>query len=262
MKISARPLFRSFGYDLVRVRTPLDTLFRQLRIIRDQGQVDNRAALDFASFCARNLHSSRSQLLQDLFVLFLLGERRGGYFVEFGASDGITLSNTWLLEHNYGWTGVLAEPGRCWHEALKTNRRAAVDLRCVWSKSGTQLQFNEARIAEFSTIDSLSGQDVHASKRQRGACYMVETVSLNDLLAQHQAPNTIDYLSIDTEGSEFDILSSFDFGTYDVRVITVEHNHVQRQRNQLFDLLSARGYDRVFTECSDLDDWYVKSART
>src|ERR1017187_1984592 len=54
------------------------------------------------------LRISKSQLRQDLMVLSELDFKRGGYFVEFGATNGVTLSNTYLLEKEYGWTGILA----------------------------------------------------------------------------------------------------------------------------------------------------------
>ena len=86
---------------------------------------------------------------------------------------------------------------------------------------------------------------------------MVDTLSLDDLLEKHQAPREIDYLSVDTEGTEFDILRTFDFQRHQVRVITVEHNHTA-QREQLHSLLSAKGFQRKFQALSRFDDWYVR----
>ena len=58
------------------------------------------------------LTHSTSQLGQEIFVLSRLGWKRNGYYVEFGATDGRTLSNTWLVDRQFGWRGILAEPGR------------------------------------------------------------------------------------------------------------------------------------------------------
>ncbi len=76
------------------------------------------------------------------------------------------------------------------------------------------------------------------------------------MLRSNNAPKIIDYLSIDTEGSEFDILNAFDFGEYSFRVITCEHNYTEK-RLLIHDLLKKNGYKRVFEEISLFDDWYV-----
>ena len=72
---------------------------------------------------------SCSQLGQDLFAVSQSQIKRGGFFVEFGASNGLTLSNTYLLEKELQWTGILAEPARCWQQALRENRTADIDSR-------------------------------------------------------------------------------------------------------------------------------------
>lgn len=201
---------------------------------------------------------SYSQINQDLFVLKELEYKKNGFFVEFGATNGLDLSNSFLLESEFSWKGILAEPGRVWINDLRKNRpNAKIEERLVWKDSNSKLLFKETTMAEFSTIDLLSNRDVHRGHRENGGKYMVETISLNDLLSKHDAPLIIDYLSIDTEGSEYEILSRLDFEKYSFRVITCEHNY-SKQRNQIYKLLSKHGYIRKYEEISLFDDWYVK----
>ena len=64
--------------------------------------------------CCRlqRLYCRERKLRQDILVAVLARFKRNGYFVEFGATDGVYLSNTFLLEQQLGWTGILAEPAR------------------------------------------------------------------------------------------------------------------------------------------------------
>jgi FkbM family methyltransferase len=212
----------------------------------------------FAKYCAINFMNSHGQLLQDLFALFMLKGKRNGFFVEFGATNGSDLSNTWVLEHHFGWRGILAEPATVWHAALRANRKAAIDTRCVWSRTGERLEFSESDVAELSTLANLVEGDFNRAGRVNAKTYAVETVSLNDLLRTHNAPREIDFMSVDTEGSEGDILKAFDFRKYDVKVMTVEHNFVEPKRGEIHDLLTANGFVRMFEALSKFDDWYVK----
>jgi FkbM family methyltransferase len=205
------------------------------------------------------IESSRSQLRQDLFVLDQLNFKKNGFFVEFGATNGIDLSNSYLLEKEYGWTGILAEPAKLWHKELLNNRKSIIDTRCVWKETGVKLDFNETESAELSTLCEYSNSDLHAEKRKKGKSYPVETITLTDLLTQHHAPRYIDYLSIDTEGSEYDILKNFSFEKYRFKIITCEHNY-SSTRERIFELLSKNGYKRKFEHLSQFDDWYVDAA--
>ena len=202
--------------------------------------------------CFDLLDTSRSQLRQDLFALSRNDFKENGFFLEFGATDGVDLNNTWLMENSFGWTGILAEPARGWHTELKKNRKCTIDTRCVWKTSGETLQFTEAPRGENSAISTF----VKSSRKLRGQQYDVETISLNDLLELHGAPEVIDYASIDTEGSEFDILNALDFDRWSFRVMTVEHNHAP-QREDIHALLTAKGYTRILEPVSRFDDWYV-----
>lgn len=111
---------------------------------------------------------------------------------------------------------------------------------------------------ELSSIDVFSDSDGrHRNKKNSSVKYEVETISLHDLLKKHNAPFNIDYLSIDTEGSEFEILNAFDFDTFDIKVITCEHNYTQ-MRQKIFKLLTDKGYVRKYSQFSLCDDWYVR----
>lgn len=213
--------------------------------------------IKFQHEALRAITESRSQLGQDIFALLETGAKKNGFFIEFGATNGVDLSNTYILEKNYGWHGILVEPARCWHNQLVNNRSAIIDTRCVWSKSREMIEFNEALTPELSTIQHFSNSDNHLEYRKNGEKYLVETVSLNDLLDEHNAPQTIDYLSIDTEGSEFDILRNLDFDKYKISTITCEHNYTTT-RDDIRSLLINNGYINKFEEISDFDDWYVK----
>lgn len=210
-----------------------------------------KEVLKFAPF-------SKSQIRQDLFALTATEFKTEGFFVEFGATDGVSLNNSYLLESEFGWKGILAEPAKMWHQKLRTNRNSHISTSCVWSESGESIKFVEATIPELSTAGKYLMSDSHASTRSVSRSYSVDTISLHDLLVQYDAPKIIDYLSVDTEGSEFLILSALDFTKWQFRVITVEHNFTD-QRELIQDLLVSNGYVRVCEEASRFDDWYLNS---
>jgi len=229
------------------------------KLVNYRSEVEEEEMRSFIRFLHDNPHKSHAQLFQDMFVEFELKGKKNGFFVEFGATDGLTINNTFALEKYFGWSGILAEPARCWREQISINRNCIKDFRCVWTKSGEQIVFNEvSESPELSTIDIFSDSDLHKDARQGKNCYTVDTVSLNDLLKENSAPRKIDYLSIDTEGSEFDILNQFDFDYWDISIITVEHNDSPK-RKDIFKLLSSKGYKRKFEYFSRWDDWYVKA---
>ena len=205
----------------------------------------------------RLLRKSKSQLRQDLFVLSELGFKEKGFFVEFGATNGVDLSNSYLLEKEFGWNGILAEPAKCWHNELKNNRICFIDTNCVWKDSHSILNFNEVSAPELSTISSYNAEDFHGEERKTGTTYDVGTISLNDLLEKYNAPKIIDYLSVDTEGSEFEILSNVDLDKFQFTVITCEHNFTAA-REKIFSMLSRKGYVRKWEKLSKFDDWYVR----
>ncbi len=204
------------------------------------------------------LRDSPSQMGQDALALLMCEGEEPKFFVEAGACDGYFSSNTWLLESQFGWTGILCEPGQVWHEKLLSLRHCTIDTRALWSTSGNTLQFHQTELPNLSTIEGFTDVDMHAASRRGGENYEVASVSLVDLLDEYEAPNYIDFLSLDTEGTEFEILSEFPFGRYSFGVIVCEHNNTARD-SAIRALLIRNGYTYL-NELGGIslgDAWFV-----
>lgn len=230
-------------------------LLRAARFLRGASDAEALFVRDLVDE-AKPAHANADQH-QDLWVAHETAGKRGGFFVEFGATDGVAGSNTLLLEREFAWGGILAEPNPIWHAELARNRTARIDHRCVFKKTGERVRFAATKYPALATIAEYTASDGHANARAEHDILQIETVSLNDLLHMHDAPRAIDYVSIDTEGSELSILEAFDFGRWDVKLFSVEHNMTEQE--QAIDRLMLRhGYERRYAGYAAIDSWYRK----
>lgn len=250
----ARVLIRSgtFRRQLGQLDANFDPRFlRAARLLRNPSDED-------ATFIRELINTDDNEVV--LWVLHETRHKTGGFFVEFGAADGVAASNTYRLETDFGWGGILAEPNPHWHAALKQNRSAVTDTRCVFATSGERIRFAMTESAMLSTIAHYASRDGHARARERHRLIEVETVSLNDLLIAHDAPRDIDFMSIDTEGSEYDILQAFDFDRWQVKLLSVEHNRTDNE-TKLHELMRRNGYEQRCPGYPILDSWYRRIDR-
>lgn len=197
---------------------------------------------------------SQSQLTQDVVALMISNRKHRGYFVEFGASNGKDLSNTYLLEKDFRWHGLLCEPNPEFTENLMHTREAVIITKAVYSKSDFKMEFSLS--GELSSLTDFSTGDKFSHIRNRSPKITVSTISLLDALLEAKAPSFIDYLSVDTEGSEYEVLAAFDWSLYRFGFITVEHNFTPNEE-KLESLLLKAGYSRVLAAHSHFDAWFV-----
>lgn len=258
---AAELMDQSLTLACVKTQTPgnldarLKTLGYELELLRGGLNLATERAQLHGGASGRSFEQlAASQIGQDLWVLAKTGYKRNGYFVEFGATDGVFLSNTFLLERQFDWRGICAEPHPRFFAQLEKNRACLVTNACIAGQSGRQVEFILAD--EYGGIADFANDDNHADKRDAfrrlGHTMQVTTTSLHDLLTTHNAPHNIDYLSIDTEGSEFDILKDFPFDQWRIQCITVEHNF-SAIREPIQQLLEPLGYQRIEAQW---DDWY------
>lgn len=203
--------------------------------------------------------TTKSQFGQDEIVLEYLKNKENGFFVEIGASDGVLLSNCFLLEKKYNWDGICIEPIPYKYDSLIQNRNCKCVNKAVFSKSDLEVDFSIHKYGEYRE-DGISGitdyLDKHREKVLKNETRInVKTQTLNDILEENKSPYIIDYLSLDTEGTELEILKSVDLNKYKFRIISVEHNHMFKRRKEIFELLN--GYNYKLYKSKNADDFYI-----
>lgn len=248
----------------------LEDILFEIRARLKPEQTDEIA---FYEFCMENLKFSEAQCFQDLWVLYESmkhGNPRGGYFVEFGASNGLFSSNTFMLDKMYRWSGILIEPNPEWHEQLEAIRGESPDQYvqlimnvAISDKSGNE-KFTITENPSISGFTEHMVGDYFDRKKAGNKTYEIEVYGtpLYSFLVWNSTEKYIDYLSVDTEGSEYLILKQYfeDLNRkkkqIEIKMITVEHNFTEN-REKLFSLLTANGYVRKMVEFSRWDDFYI-----
>jgi hypothetical protein len=145
-------------------------------------------------------------LYNDLFYKdVIFPGKKDGYFVEVGALDGLVMSQSYLFEKLLNWKGIVVEPNPIWEDALFLYRECNISTEAVSDKRGIST-FECREIAAFSGLKS-SVNDARTSDIIDE--FEVKTITLCDLFDKFNAPEEIDWVSIDTEGAELVILEQF-----------------------------------------------------
>ena len=112
---------------------------------------------------------------------------------------------------------------------------------------------------QLSTINDFVENDNMQTERKNNLTKVIKlkTKTLLDVLVENKAPSIIDFLSVDTEGSEFEILSAFDFKKYQVNIICFEHNNNILQKEKLQTLLINNGYSEIVFEDNSIDSFFM-----
>ena len=115
---------------------------------------------------------------------------------------------------------------------------------------------------ELSTLNDFIESDIDSipentlERKKSGKMISVETISLNDVIKEYFNNKCPSYISIDTEGSEYEILKSFNLDTYRPKLFTIEHNFTKNE-SKIGELLISNGYVRIFRKLTVFDAWYV-----
>lgn len=200
-----------------------------------------------------------AQLLQDAFVLAATEGKRDGVFVEIGVGDGVHLSNTLALERDYGWRGLLIEANPHFWPSIESSRSLSRLAKvAVLAEPAGKLTFRHVPgFPEISSLDVYAGGDGH--DRSIFESIEVESAGVASVFKTNDIPRDVDYVSIDVEGPDVEILAGILKADYRPRVITIEHNRLPERLAQIETLLKA-DYEIVLRGASGWDLWAVEKS--
>ena len=189
-----------------------------------------------------------SQCGQDIFILNALNNKRNGFYVDLAANHYKFFSNTYPLDALSNWTGVCIEPNREYLNELLMYRNCSVFINPVSGIANEKITFRLSGI--LGGIIS-NDTDNKPSDKFRNIEVTLITVTLVSILRHINAPQVIDYLSLDVEGNEYHILNKFDF-SYTFLLLSIE-----RPTKHLHFILTERGYWFLYTICTFGDLIYI-----
>ena len=210
----------------------------------------------------------RSQELQDC-VAHALSGSHGGYFIDLAANDAFIISNTLMLEKSHGWTGLTIEPNPIYHPAHLKLRHNSTLVPFAVSNENAEREFKFSGV--FGSLGGSRATNIAAAKRggsddhHRGGhsgtgghsgnninnMTMVRVLRTDDLFRSYGVPRVIDYMSLDVETHEAEVLSAFPWESHTVSVLTIES--VTPSINAT---LYAHGY-RHLCNLNHVDDVFV-----
>lgn len=193
-----------------------------------------------------------TQLNQDVFAL-VANRFRPGYFVEIGANDGFELSNTLYLEEAFGWTGLLIEANPKYSASLR--RRSAKSVVAAVVAEEGYYEFSDAGL--FGGVRSML-RDAHVGQRRHAQPIEVWGTTLGKLLETHDAPSTINFISIDVEGAEVPIVEQLcESKDYRFSAGCIEHNSRSDDYRRISMLLEGASYRVVWEGQTEHDLFFI-----
>ena len=171
---------------------------------------------------------------------------KDGFYVDVGAYDGITINNTLYFEKNNNWTGINIEPNKKVYNNLLVNRPNNINLNCAVCNSDSEADFylNTGYTEMISGLkdnyDPRQLQRLQNENIQTGSnteVVKVKTKKLETIFIENNITH-VNYLSIDVEGSEFEVIKSINFNTVFIDVIGFENNYIDNSNTIIKYLLN------------------------
>ena len=174
--------------------------------------------------------------------------KKNGFFIEIGAYDGISGSNCYHFERFLNWDGIAIEPSNIQFEKLKKNRKCKV-LNNAISDEVKEVEFIEVTegLTQMSGINDSSFERnfkiISNNQASKTDSIKLKTITFDEIVPKNK---DIDYLSIDIEGGEMNLLKSIDFKTNNIKVISVENNIPKEQNfKNFFEEINFTYLDRI-----------------
>lgn len=184
-----------------------------------------------------------SHIGQDRWVAEVFKGKRNGYFLDFGALDGVFTSNTYYLERHLDWSGIVVEANPTAYPAVCKSRTSITVNAALWGQSRNRIEMVDAHGLSSAVQYRYSDSSSKTRNEIATRVFTIDTITPTDLLDRHQAPEMIHYMSLDVEGAEIDVLKAFDLARFKPALITVEHGELPDRQAGIRDIILPFGYE-------------------
>jgi len=202
---------------------------------------------------------SYAQNHEDVLLARLFPKQYKGFYIDIGSNHPTHCSVTRYFSGE-GWTGINVEPGKIF-SVLEKERPNDVNLNVAVSDRRGQATFYE--YPDRSTDSTLCESVADANAQEFGAAclkHIVETLTLNDICAEYVGDRTIDFLAIDVEGHEMNVVRGMDWRRWRPRVVIVEATRPHSRENADLSWESMLiDNDFLFAAFDGLNRFYVRS---
>lgn len=191
----------------------------------------------------------RSQNQEDLFLPAYFNGKTGGFLLDIAAADGITFSNSFRLINELDWGGILVEPcpvHRKNLEILYTDVPQVKVYNGAIHQTLKEVDFNEVEFQEIGLSNITGGHPV--AQKYQHKTYKVPATDINSLLEMYKAPENIDFVSLDIEGAEGEVVHNWNFDKYKVQLWCIEEG------DRFRGFLESKGYQRFGVSNLKVDD--------
>lgn len=188
----------------------------------------------------RSENKFHSELQEELFIIDYFNSKKNGYVLDIGAADGITASNSFKIINEYEWSGLLIEACPKHNSNLKIlyDDVDGVDyfLGAI-DQNKKQITFYEVTERELGLSNTIG--ESH-TRNQNFVTYEVPCLDINSILKKYNVPKDIDFVSLDIEGSEDQVLNNWNFEKYQVNLWCIEENNCSYE-----EFFNSHGYKRL-----------------
>lgn len=177
------------------------------------------------------------QYFQDMIAFLYLQKKNNGFYIDVGANDGITGSNTFVFEQ-IGWKGVCIEPHPDIYKKLIKYRKCDCFNAALSNNTNEDVDFFKANALSCLNEGMTESHKQRAEKNEKTEIIKVKTITFDKIMENYPNVKHIDFISLDVEGHEIQILENINFQKYSFGFFTIEKSNPEKIK----EIMQKNGY--------------------
>ena len=193
---------------------------------------------------------------EDLIISDLTKNIKNGFYVDAGCYHPLHLNNTYLL-YKRSWNGINIDISEFSIKLFNYLRPNDVNINSAVSNTEKEISFYyQKKLSQLSTIKkAISNERMQGNIKEK----KIKSLKLNSILNQSKFKNRqIDFLNIDVEGADFEVLKSLDFTIYEPKIICIEIMEKNIFESEIYNFLKDLNYKKIWSSKSSFNHIFLK----